>query len=64
MVGCLRKSHLEPTELNINKGEALSLRGEFIFSKPSPKAEVEKVRHPGILDARKFLKNQHLAESF
>ena len=27
-------------------------------------AEVEKVRHPGILDARKFLKNQHLAESF
>ena len=28
------------------------------------RAEVEKVRHPGILDARKFLKNQHLAESF
>ena len=28
------------------------------------RSEVEKVRHPGILDARKFLKNQHLAESF
>ena len=29
-----------------------------------PKAEVQKVRDPGILDARKFLRNQVLAESF